>query len=250
VFLRGWTMVARKPLDADVQHFDRETFIKDVWDYQPGEHVTILAPSGEGKTHLALQLLGDTARPELPAVIYVLKPRDETIDKFSRRFKFLTIRDWPPPRMRIWQKPPSGYVLWPLETDNPELDDMRHSAIFRKATRALYRKGHRIIFADETYSLEKELDQSIELRRVWTKGRSMGTGLWAASQRPAFISMWAYQAHHLFLANDPAPEARKRLSDIGTGIDPAIIVEELNKLEKYHYVYINRDERAMCVVGP
>lgn len=243
-------MVARKPLDVDIEYFDREEFIGRVWDYRAGEHVTILAPTGGGKSHLAFQLLGATARPKLPAVIYVLKPRDATVTKFAEKHKFLTIRDWPPPRMKIWQDKPSGYVLWPVETDNPEMDDQRHAVIFRKATRALYRKGNRIIFADETYSLEKELGLQVELRRVWTKGRSMGTGLWAASQRPAYISMWAYQANHIFLANDPDTAALKRLSEIGAGIDPAILLSELPKLDQYHFLYINRDERAMCIVGP
>jgi hypothetical protein len=243
-------MVMRKLPDAEVHHFDRETFINEVWDYKAGEHVTVLAPTGGGKTHLAFQLLGATSRPELPAVVYVLKPRDETVDKFTVKHKFLTVRAWPPPRMRIWEKKPNGYVLWPLESDNPELDDYRHAEIFKKATRALYRKGNRIIFADETYSLENELGLKTELRRVWTKGRSMGTGLWAASQRPVYISMWAYQANHLFLANDPDTAALKRLSEIGAGIDPKIIEAELTKLERYHFLYINRDERAMCVVGP
>lgn len=238
-----------KPFVADVMRYDRQTFMRDVWDYAPGEHVTILAPTGNGKTHLAFQLLGVTATPELPAVVFVMKPRDETVTKFAKKHKFRTVRDWPPSTLKTMIQKPPGWVLWPVETNDPDIDDARHEVIFRKAIRDNYKRGNRIIFADETYSLENELGQKDDLRRVWTKGRSMRAGLWAASQRPVWISRWALQAHHLFLANDPDVAMQKRYGEIGGGIDPDAVRFTVSRLKRYEFVYINREERAMCIIG-
>lgn len=242
-------MAARRPIDADITTYDRETFIHDVWDYGPGDHVTVLAPTGGGKTQLAYQLLGATAKPNLQATIFVMKPRDETVSKFTAQYNFKIIRDWPPPRLPLFDKKPPGYVLWPKETGDPDADDARQEKIFRSALRNLYRKGHKIAFADETYSLEKELGMEKELRRLWTKGRSMDTGLWAASQRPVWISRWAFQAQHLFLGNDPDVDMQKRYGEIGGGIDPDIVRSVTGRLKRYEFVYIAREERTMCVVS-
>jgi len=238
----------KRPLSPEIETYDRQTFYHDIWDYAPGEHVTILAPTGGGKTQIAYELLGYTAKPTLQAVVLVMKPRDDTVDKFTKRYKFKVVRDWPPPRLRILEGKPPGYVLWPKEYGDPAADDARHTTIFSRAIRDLYRKGNKITFADETYSLEKEMGLSRDLVRVWTKGRSMGDGLWAASQRPAWISQWAYQAHHLFLANDPDQRTQERYGDIGAGFDPRMIIEILNGMQRFQFLYINRDDRSMCIV--
>lgn len=245
--------MARRPVPAsadDVVTFDRKTFIEQVFDYRTGEHVTILAPTGEGKTQLGLELLGHEAAPEQPAVILVMKPRDATVRRFATRYKFKTIQDWPPSVLRqlIGPRKPPGYVLWPRETENLDLDDLRHHEIFQRTLNALYKRGHVIIFADEVYSLEHDLKLSKPLIRIWTKGRSMDCGLWSASQRPAFISRWAYQAHHLFLAFDPDLDVQKRYGEIGSGVDPDIVRACTGRLKRYQYVYIHRDDRTICIV--
>jgi hypothetical protein len=226
----------------------REEFLDEYWDYTAGEHVTVLAPTGGGKTHLLYQLLGETADPELQATVLVMKPRDETVVKFSKKYGFRIVRDWPPAKVTAIAKKPAGYVLWPKESNDPEYDDRRHSIIFQRAIRDNYRKGNRITVGDEVYSLESELKLSKELVRVWTKGRSMDNGLWAASQRPAYISRWAYQAHHLFLGNDPDLETQKRYGEIGAGINPDLVRALTAKLSRYQFVYIQRDDRRICIV--
>jgi hypothetical protein len=238
--------------ERDVTRFPRDVFLEEVWDYAPGEHVTVLAPSGFGKTQLSYDLLGVTMSKECPAVILVMKPRDDTVTRYTAKHKLRTVRDWTPTAgnavARVFRDKPKGWVLWPRETGDPEADDARHEAIFQRAIRERYRKGGTIVFADETYSLEREMGLTKDLNRIWTKGRSMGTGLWAASQRPRYISLWAYQSHHLFLANDPDVESQKRLADIGGGIEPEVVRSTLSRLKRFEFVYINRDERTMCIV--
>lgn len=238
---------------ADVHRYGHREFLDEVWDYRPGEHVTVLAPSGGGKTHLSYELLEVTASPDLQAIVFVMKPRDETVDKFTRRTGFRTVRQWPPPvRARLQSKPP-GWALWPKTSFDPDVDESRQFAIFKAAIQDSYRRGDRILFADETYSLENELPNgglTKWLRTVHTKGRSMRCGIWSASQRAAYINRWAYQAHHLFLGHDPDDDAQRRLSEIGAAVDKQLVREVVGQLRQYEWLYINRDERSMCIVEP
>jgi hypothetical protein len=240
-----------RAVEADVVRFDRETFLTQVWDYGPGDHVTVLAPTTGGKTHLSYQLLGQSATPECPAVVMVMKPRDKATEQWTKRLDFETVRDWPPPVTKglFRDKKVRGWTVWPRHVYDPELDDPRHRALFRKVILDSYKKGNRILFADETYSLEEELGLSTELRTVWTKGAAMGCGMWAASQRPAYISKWAYQAHHLFLGGEPDEDTQRRLSEIGAAVDAGKVRWLLPRLGKWEFLYINRDEKAMCIVG-
>jgi hypothetical protein len=241
-----------RAVEADVKRFERKFFLEEVWDYQPGEHVTLLAPTTNGKTHLAYQLLQKSATEEVPAVVMVMKPRDKATDKWVPKLKFPIVREWPPPvTKRLFnESKPRGWIVWPTHVYDPAIDDPRHRALFRRVILDSYKRGNRILFADETYSLEEELELSTELRTVWTKGASMGCGMWAATQRPAYISKWAYQAHHLFLGNDPDEDTQRRLSEIGAAVDPGKVRWILPKLEKWEFLYINRDEKGMCIVGP
>lgn len=251
-------MVA-KDFRPDVKSFTRDTFISEVWDYQPGECVTALCPMGGGKTQLTFQLLAVTSNKNLPATVLVMKPQDKTVTNFMRSQKLRLVRDWPPSRVKGLVDRPPGWVLWPTETDDPDADEYRHALIFRRALRDLYRPPRhmtrnreeigRIIYADETYSLEQEMGLTKDLNRIWTKGRSNGSGLWASSQRPVWISRWALQAQHIFLGFDPDVQMQKRYSEIGGGVDPDAVRYVVSRLKKYEFCYINRDQRAMCIVG-
>lgn len=245
--------------EAQVTTFDRDYFLQEIWDYKPGEHVTVLAPSGGGKTHLTFQLLDETARPDLQACVIVMKPRDETVDKWNRVLKFKIVRDWPPAKITgVVTERPRGFVLWPKESRDPDETDARHYRIFRKAIldcyynavskKSLNKSVGRILAADEAVSLEEELGLRRELQRVWSKGRSMSCGLWASSQRPAYLSRYAYQAHHLFLGNDPDEDVQKRYGEIGGGIGKELVQALCSRLGDKQFLYIHRDTRTMCIV--
>lgn len=245
--------------EIDIVRFPRQTFLHEVFDYNPGDHCTFLAPFGGGKTQLALDCLAVVASPDLQATVFVMKPKDKTITKYTTgenpALPFETIRDWPPSQVklfkRIFGKKPPGYVLWPRDTGNIDYDEYHQTQVFMRALNMMYsaaKKKANIMFCDETYSLEKELGLSRYLRRAWTKGRSVGNGLWAGSQRPAHIDQLAYQAQHLFLGYDADARAQDRYAEIGGGIDPIIVKSIIAQLGRFEFLYINRDERSMCII--
>lgn len=230
-----------------VVRYGREEFLDRVWRYERGEHVTFLGPTGNGKTYLAQQLLDRSASPETPALSLILKPRDRQVKVWAKAAGHRVVTSYPA-SATIWrpQKPP-GYVLWPKYAFNPAIDKPNHERVFRQAILYAYRKGNHIVFADETVGLQN-LGLTDELEALWQQGRSMGDGLWAATQAPVNISTYAYgQAQHLFLGfiNDKKKQAR--LGEI-SGVDEYLVRHTVSTLARYEWLYIRQEDRKLCIV--
>lgn len=230
------------------ESFPRDEFIRERFHYEAGQHVTFLAPTQAGKTTLAFELLQDTANVEIPAIVLVQKPKDHTLTVWVDRLQtkgWIKTATWPPNPLR---KRAPGYILWPKHTYKPDADNARLKETFKRAILDSYKAGNRILFADETYYLSDRLDLEDELIQIWAQGAGMGCALWAATQRPAYIPLWAYsQAEHLFLANDPDKRARIRYGEIG-GINPKFLEWQVERLPKYHWLYVRRTGPAVCIV--
>jgi hypothetical protein len=235
----------------------RALFLSRYWRYEAGQHVTILGKTGAGKTFLAFQLLNATISKELPGIVLVMKPRDATVERWQRTLGLRRVRHWPPPIVRRRLDKPRGYTLWPTLGDFDRDDEILRNEFercFRESyTQAARRNGEpRAIFVDEVVGVAKELKLEKALDRLWMRGRSLGVGLWAATQRPFNAPQLAYQApEHLFIAAEPDARNRQRLGEIG-GFDSDVIdtIVDPNSgvMSKHQFLYLGRDEHVMAII--
>lgn len=254
-------MTTIKGLPAGTHQFPLSEFLGPPgtgrWEYRAGQHVTILAPTDWGKTFLGQRLLAATMRPKLPALNLVIKPRDATVLAFMRDNDMRRQRSWPPPPNAPWRRRPAGYAVWPTHTGDPDRDELMLYWTMRRALLDSYRRGNRIVFCDEAAGMINDIsppknEPNLEryMRQLWTRGRSLGVGMWAATQRPVDVPLHAYsQAQHLFIGKDPDKRGRQRFAEIG-GIDPALVLAITEKLPRWHWLYIKREGDRHCVITP
>jgi hypothetical protein len=223
-----------------LQTFSRKEFFDERWNPQPGEQVFIIEPSQGGKTHFAFDLLNNTEHVK-PPVALVMKPRDSTPARLTRKWGWKEIHAWPPPRVMPWQETPPGYTLWPkhsLSLDPASIDrtNQHIKRQFEACLMSAYKNGDQVVFVDEIYGLLAELHMQQVVAALSTRGSGMGAGMWYATQRPSGTTGAPLPGHlfnnpmHLFLGYDPVEGNRKRFSEIG-GINTSLVMEEVGKLQ-------------------
>lgn len=236
--------------EPEIHRFTREEFVTEVFGphYEAGQHVAIMGPTGSGKTTVAYELLNEVATPELPAIVLVMKPRDPVVKDFSKSTGFRTTQRWPPIINRAYNekggglgKRQRGWVFWPKHSlRDIRRDDAMLAREFRKVLDESYRKGNRIVFADEIVGLSKELNLEDELNAIWMRGKSMGTGMWAATQRPFHAPLNMYsQSEHLIMFKDPDKRSVDRFKEIG-GVEPEFVESAVRRLKLHEFLYIGR----------
>lgn len=230
-----------------VQRIGRDEFLAHYWHYEPGEHVTILARTGNGKTFTAQQLLERSASREIPALCLIAKREDETVKAWAKGAGYRTVTSYPSPTT-IWRpNRPPGYVLWPHWAKDPRIDKPAHARIFRTALLHAYAKGKHIVFADETVGLQR-LGLTEEIEEIEMQGRSLKCGMWVSSQAPINVTTYAYsQAHHLFLGYAKDKRHVDRFKEIG-GVDADLVAHHVARLGHHEWLYIHTESRTMCIV--
>jgi hypothetical protein len=236
----------------EITVIDRENFIRDYWDYKPGEHVTIIGPTRRGKTYLGFQLLDATTSKKLQGFVLWSKPRDEgtPVEVWAKRLNYKMIETYPPPYK--FRKPP-GYVLKPHQTlKDLKLDEREITKEFRACIMDCYSsKDARIVFIDEAQEVQGPLGLKKECEAMWKRGSGLHCGCWALAQRSAYNSLDMYNApEHLFLFNDPDKKNRERFGEIG-GVDRLLVERLTNELGQYQVLYIKRTGGYLpCIVNP
>jgi hypothetical protein len=240
-----------------VQVFTRAEFLRERWDYGPGEHVSMFGPTQlAGKTRLMFDLLGstDTSWCRVPPTMLVAKPQDKVVAAGIERLGYTETDRWPP-RKSWFGGPPPGYAFWPKHLKNvaPEANDEHISRQFRPAFHNLFWKGNTLTVADELYHLLAVLKLYGDVNRSLTQGHGMGSGLWFGTQRPAGTQQGSLPGFvfnsptHTFLSRDPVKTNRKRFGEIG-GVPEEITEEATRVMPPFNWLYIHRRGPKMCVI--
>lgn len=200
---------------------------RSAWAWEQGEHVTLLGPTGAGKTTLALDILDRRSY----VLVLATKPKDATFSRL-RRQGFDVIREWPPPALS--QK----MVLWPPIREVKHVPAQR--MVFAAALKDVYRQGGWTLYLDEARYVTDTLKLAPLVELLWLQGRSMGVTLVASSQRPRAIPVAAFsEASHFFFWKSRDLYDVRRLREIGGYVDADLIVQTLAGLERHECLAID-----------
>lgn len=197
--------------------------------WKQGEHVSLIGPTGGGKTTLALELL---PRRRFVTVL-ATKPADPTLTQL-RAAGYKRIESWPPPG------PPEltpRVLLWPRFRGRKDMPAQR--AAIADALVEMFAGGGWCIFVDELAYLCQMLKLDTDLRLLWQQGRALKLSLVGATQRPAWVPLEMYsQATHLFFWRTTDRADLGRIGGIG-GLDPTFIRARVAKLRSHECLYVN-----------
>lgn len=218
---------------------DWEVFTKAL-DWQQGEHIGMIGPTGSGKTTLALHLLG--MRDYI--TVFATKPRDDVLINLRDTQKYRLMKEWKDYDPVLVPK----RLIWP---DASSLYSAKHQqAQFRQAMHHIYRQGGWCIYIDELWFIIHQLKLELEIRTFLQQSRSIGVSLVALTQRPAFIPLEVYdQSTHLFFWLDNDERNLKRLSGISWKSAKTVQTLIMN-LDRYQVLYVNTRTGEMARVTP
>jgi hypothetical protein len=246
--------------------FERAEFFETYWDYRPGEHASWIYPTQKGKSHLMWQALGVAMErnPDLSAVTLMPKAKSPSTSRWAASMNFRETPSWPP-RRKLFQAKPAGYVVWPPHRKDLGVveDRAQVAAVLRETLHARLWEGDGITVADDLHILAL-MGLSAECEELWTTGGEGGAGLWGANQKPsgtktASVSSFFYNSpSHLFLGKDTDHANVQRFSEIGGGINPAEVARIVRNLKLYRIgnktisqvLYIDMRGPYKCLVGP
>ena len=220
------------------------------WKWKQGEHLTVIGPTGTGKSFLLRAITPIRERSHGAICVIGTKPKDDTLDKWIREAHLTTIKKWPAPYWKYPHAQPAD-VSWryrlalrpPIEgaEDLPRMADT-----IARMLKSAYCDGNWCIFADELWMICDELGLHREMKLLWTQGRSLGVTVAGGTQRPRDIPLAAYSsATHLFFFRTNDEDDLNRIQGIG-GMDSRGLRQLVAGLGKHDMLYVNARTKELA----
>lgn len=226
------------------------------WTWNAGEHLTVVGPTGTGKTTLLRACLVKRYEARGRVVVLATKPRDRNLSAWAREDGLHVARSWPP--AVPWYRQTPADVAWPgvapVPWDHrvmlwPHLrhpDDVPNMAEqHRRALGELFAEGAACVVAEELWYLCERLGLAELLKEHWSQGRSLGLTLAGATQRPVDIPLLAYSsATHLFFFGDNDEVNLRRIQGLG-GLSSQLVRDTVRALPFHDVLYVNTRRRVV-----
>jgi len=228
---------ARTRSGFELPPFVRFDHFLDEWEWAQGEHITIIGPTGSGKTRLARILL----RRRQFVVVLGIKNRDSELYGPFEREGYQLVRSFDPE--------PGGDIERVLFAPRTELKGKEgrtyKSKRFRQVLHDVYDAGGWCVYADDIQYMADQLALATEFEELWILGRSEGVSLVASSQEPVDIPVMAYgQARHLFLFNNDDRRRADRMAEL-VGLNREVARDTILRLPEHEFLYVNKNTKRM-----
>lgn len=215
------------------------TFVAN-FEWNQGEHVAFIGPTGAGKTNTAFWLL------ELRrfVTIFGTKPKDVSLKKFGDRNGYKVLQEW----KNLDAERVPRRILWP---DARSLGAAgKQQEVFNVAFDQIFRQGGWTLYLDELWFMCNVLNFTPAVKTYLLQARSLDISLVVATQRPAWVPLEVYdQSTHLFFWRDSDERSLKRLGGI-SWVNSSTIQHTVANLPKYHVLYINTRSGDMLITRP
>lgn len=213
-------------------------------DWRQGEHVTLIGPTGVGKTELMTELL----RLRRWCIFLNTKRIDPTQAVLKRELGFRSIRRGTDVNPDI----ASRYIIapdWSRKLLRSGTTDAHHASVFRDAlTRAFWQTGWTVAI-DELEYINRDLRIDTEVNRLLRQGRSQKNSMILGTQRPRHVTLHAYeQATHLFLWRAADLSNVARAAELA-GVNRAEVMDIVPKLPRHDALYVNTVTGDMLVTN-
>lgn len=212
--------------------------------WKQSEHVTLIGPTGRGKTELTVKLLDESKRRYI--LFLGTKKKDETQDRLVK-MGYRTI-DNP---IKINHEVAERYVLRPPFPRNASVAELKasHSDIFRAGLMRAFHQTGWCIAMDEALYICHFLGLGEEAKLLWLQGRSQKNAIICNVQRSRFIPLEAYSmASHLFMWTDPDLLNITRNTEL-TGFNKIAAIEAMKEMSKHDVLYVNTASGDMFITN-
>jgi hypothetical protein len=209
-------------------------------EWKQDEHISIIGPTGSGKTALAVDLL----RIRAFRVFVMTKPADDKLAAALDRQHYLRVPAFP-------TEPPldiERYLLWPPGAGDLSADGrLTQRRILRDAFVKIFKgpqggaPGRWCICLDEARYVSDPsfLGLQREVKQLLIQGRSLRIAMVLNYQRPSWVPAEAYdQVSHLFLSNDNDRRNVQRFREIG-GVDGERVAATVQQLGMYEWLHVD-----------
>ena len=225
---------------STIERLSWAEFIEHRFIWNQGQHITVIAPTGQGKTSLCLYLL----RQRWYVVVVAVKKKDPVVEMLLDDGWVLT-RDWPPPK-----DAGARVILWPRIE---ELRNVSHQrAVIHKALDDIYSDGGWCVYFDELGYVgdPRFLGLGPEAALLLFQGRSIGVTVVSSITRPRGVPLEAYEMPSwLFIGRNNDKANQERLGEI-QNVDRREVMAAIGNLKLHEFLIIETRTGCLTISKP
>lgn len=216
---------------GEIETVSWEDFLAHEFKWKQGEHMTLIGPTGGGKTTLARLLL---PRRNYQLVV-ATKQRDPLIGEMKTDADYNVMKEF-----EVNPDITPKVILDPGKRKTISGTRQNQSKVIKHAIESAYHQGSWCLYIDEANYVCDDLGLGDDLKTLWHTGRTLKISLVVSAQRPVGLPLVAYSgATHVFFWRLADDTDLKRIGSIG-GASNRVIRDTVPLLEfPGEFLYLN-----------